>query len=161
MKRIFLLIVIVFFLTACKNTPEERLFNICKEIIKEPERIYNLDKYYPENYKNEYIAKGMEDIKGLKLMVNYIDSLFNRVSDTILEKQNNYFKIQTQIMNKYDFEVNGGKINNNIKDNIEIYIIIIRKEYKGDAINFIFIKEKKSYYFYGISEFKVATIDTP
>jgi len=136
---------------------------MCKDIIENPEKIYDLKSNYPKYYVDEYIDTDMKDTINLKFLYHYIDTLFNRHIDTLYEefsgRDNPYPKLVARYMNKSDYkELFYAFINKDIRDNIELYEINFWKNNKY-GMHFILIKYINKYYIFYIGRLEEVRID--
>jgi hypothetical protein len=158
MKKLLLIILVLLSITAFEDSAEQRLINIGKDIIEHPEKIYNLKNNFPECYKDEYIAKEIKDTNLLKLYYNYIDSLFHRNIDTLLNGTNPNQKIEVKKVDKGEFEYfYRNKVNKEIWDRIELYNINFWKD-KHYGFCVCFIKDEGKYYLFELYNFYIQSM---
>jgi hypothetical protein len=143
MKKIFL--IFLLFLMSAINTYSDitdSLQLVCIDIIKDPDRIFNLQENYTKYYNSEYIDNRMKDKAYLKTLNKYIDTLFN--SDVSSSK------MVSRVLNKKEYKYYYYiYVNKDIRDSAEIYKITFwENDVFGLTIDFI--KEGNKYYFYDI-----------
>jgi len=151
MVKIFFIIVLMMQSLSYKDI-DKNLLNVCKDIIENPKKIYDLKNNFPSYYVDEYINKEMKDTNILKFLNHYTDSLFNRNIDSIINNKILYTKIVDETISENSYKENYyDKINKEIRDRAKIYNINFWKNHDF-GLGFEFIKDGDKYYFYQISK---------
>jgi len=140
MKRIFLLLIVL--LNSCSSFIYNEIERIGVEIINEPDRILNLNKYYPEHYSDSIIYNKMKDSSYLLNFNNYLKTEFNVKNSGI-----SIYKVSVDSCYLRMFKKSGYQYNLNPEN---IYSITICK--KNDCIDLMMIKQNNSLYFFIIKK---------
>ena len=141
MKKI-IFIFCIFFLISCKEKEEiyKHIHSIGMEIINDPDRILNLQYYYPGHYSDSLIFSGMKDTTNLKRLRDLIKNEFNHIDIKVKTFKAGTSKVYLSRYKEFGY-------NNELNpDNVYCYVF-----QKGEyCLSFYVIKINYNFYLFHI-----------
>ena len=147
MKKIISLIILLFFISSCNDEIDDKLKSFVYDLIENPEKIINLNKFYPNYYNYEFSYKGLfGDSIQLKRIENNLRAYFNKNDNNFKIKKINDSSI-IDIFKKQGYSIT--------KENCYSYNF----QQKLNEIYIIFRKENNQYFIFFIDVGPIQTLE--
>ncbi|MFA6571310.1 MAG: hypothetical protein WCT77_08740 [Bacteroidota bacterium] len=82
MKKIFLLLALLLILGGCRTYEsafDKNLTTLAHDVLKHPEKLRDIQKYYPNFYNEEYISNSMFDTIKVNKTITFINNELNKL----------------------------------------------------------------------------------